>query len=569
MASWTLGVSTGAGPLGCSGWRGAPRRMTTRARRRPIRASAAASARASAVATEPSADGASGTAPPALTSKSLGVERGQLLPPVPSERVHWVCDAEGVARMREAVMDPTMNPTTREGYPPVVGLDGEWKPGSRTPVSILQVATRTDAFVVDLFAVAPAASPACDAFDAFLAELLSSETVYKLGFSFGYDLSRMRASYPHLPSLRELHPRALVDVKQLAHVASANRMNLRVGLATLTRLVLGANLSKEQQCSDWSRRPLSAPQLAYAAADAYYLCLIFDKCVSKSNDTLLGKRLDDVVAAGDPRAKGKHLPRKAKKALKKQAALAARLVQRAANGDRLIGHAQRVPETIDVTVDVPRALASVGAIVQGGNRKGAVKLLAGDGDARASKRGGALERWANACALYLSVGQPGKRGSGTFWEENPGGDVWMRPDANAFAAADADDVFAFRRATTTSGTTRDEDDGVDGYGLLPGEDPEADEVCPVDDDDDEGVSGGVGGVGEPPEAVLFMRRPPGGYVFCGRLEGARGAGVGGDVDEGADLGELRLRLVDTAALRTSSTFHQLVGCRLEAPPPDR
>ena len=561
---WTPGVSTGAWPAGYSGWRGAPPRMKTRARRRPLRALAAASAGASVVSTEPSADGASGAAPPALTSKSLGVERGKLLPPVPSERVHWVCDAEGVARMREAVMDPTMNPTTREGYPPVVGLDGEWKPGSRTPVSILQVATRTDAFVVDLFAVAPAASPACDAFDAFLGELLSSETVYKLGFSFGYDLSRMRASYPHLPSLRELHPRALVDVKQLAHVASANRMNLRVGLATLTRLVLGANLSKEQQCSDWSRRPLSAPQLAYAAADAYYLCLIFDKCVAKSNDTILGKRLDDVVAAGDPRAKGKHLPRKAKKALKKQAALAARLVQRAANGDRLIGHAQRVPETTDVTVDVPRALASVGALVKGGNRKGAVKLLAGDGDARASKRGGALERWANACAFYLSVGQPGKRGSGMFWEESPGGDVWMRPDANAFAAASAEDVSAFRRATTTSGT--------DGYDLLPGEDPEADEVCPVDDDDDEGVGGGAGGGvggGDPPEALLFTRRPPGGYVFCGRLEGATRGRAGEDEDESAHIGELRLRLVDTAALRASSTFHQLVGCRLEEAPPER
>ena len=168
--------------------------------------------------------------------------------------------------------------------------------GSRTPVSILQVATRTDAFVVDLFAVAPAASPACDAFDAFLGELLSA-TVYKR-FSFGYDLSRMRASYPHLPSLRELHPRALVDVKQLAHVASANRMNLRVGLATLTRLVLGANLSKEQQCSDCAASTPRRRSLE-AAADAYYLCLIFDdKCVAKSNDTILGKRLDDVVAAG-------------------------------------------------------------------------------------------------------------------------------------------------------------------------------------------------------------------------------------------------------------------------------
>jgi hypothetical protein len=144
-------------------------------------------------------------APAALTSKALGVERGQTLPPVPGGRVHWVADAAGVKAMREAVMDPAHNPTTREGHPPVVGLDGEWKPGSRTPVSILQVATRTDAFVVDLFAVAKRDAPddAREAFDAFLHELLFSDEVYKLGFSFGYDLTRMKASYPHLASLRQ------------------------------------------------------------------------------------------------------------------------------------------------------------------------------------------------------------------------------------------------------------------------------------------------------------------------------------------------------------------------------
>ena len=57
-----------------------------------------------------------------------------------------------------------------------------------------------------------------------------------------------------------------------------------------------------------------------------------------------------------------------------------------------------------------------------------------------------------------------------------------------------------------------------------------------------------------PAALLFMRRPPGNYVFCGRLETAQGA-------PGA------VRLVDAAALRQGSTFHQLVGCRLREAPP--
>jgi len=51
-------------------------------------------------------------------------------------------------------------------------------------------------------------------------------------------------------------------------------------------------------------------------------------------------------------------------------------------------------------------------------------------------------------------------------------------------------------------------------------------------------------------ALLFMRRAPGSFVFCGRLEA-----VGGGQGAG-------LRLVDSAALRQSSTYHQLIGCRL-------
>ena len=158
------------------------------------------------------AESPSSTAPAALTSKGLGVERGKTLPPVPPANVHWVCDVEGIQAMRRAVLDfqsDDGNPTTREGYPPIVGLDGEWKPGSRTPVSILQVATRTEAFVVDLFACAPSDSPACEAFDEFLHDMLQAEELYKLGFSFGYDLSRMRASYPHLAALRAGEPKSM------------------------------------------------------------------------------------------------------------------------------------------------------------------------------------------------------------------------------------------------------------------------------------------------------------------------------------------------------------------------
>ena len=484
--------------------------------------------------------------PAALTSKSLGVERGQTLPPVPGGRVHWVADAAGIASMRQAVMDPSFNPTTREGYPPVVGMDGEWKPGSRTPVSILQIATRTDAFVVDLFAVAKREAPAdCQqAFDSFLHELLTSEDVYKLGFSFGYDLTRMKASYPHLASLRnQSEPRQLVDVKQLAHAASANRSNLRVGLATLTKMVVGATLSKQEQCSDWSRRPLTNAQLQYAAADAFYLNLIFDKSIEKSHGKLL-KSLDSIVAMGDPRAKGKHLPRKAKKALKKQAQLAARLTKGndysgGGFGTQGTGSSGRRADIQDVKIDLVNCVANnVGQATSGG-RKGVTKFLSSGKDVRAPKRGGAVERWANAAVLFVSVGQTGKstRGIGEFWEETKGGDVFFTPDQ---ASLEGSGTAIARTPLETCLSTSVADACLD--------DPEAEEAFPVDDNYIENDSS------EPPEALLFMRRQPGNYVFCGRLE--------------TTDAQSALRLVDSQALRNGSTFHQLIGCRLrnEEPP---
>ena len=533
--------------------------------------------------TDDDSSSTSSNAPAALTSKGLGVVRGHTLPPVPPENVHWVCDVDGIERMRRAVLDLNTvdggNPTTREGYPPVVGLDGEWKPGSRTPVSILQVATRTEAFVVDLFACAPADSPACETFDAFLHDMLQTRELYKLGFSFGYDLSRMRASYPHLASLRAGEPKSMIDVKQVAYSASANRMNLRIGLATLTKFALGATLSKQEQCSDWARRPLTKAQLAYAAADAFYLNLIFDKCVAKSNGKLL-TRLDEMVAMGDPRAKGKHLPRKAKKALKKQMALSARLMQQAGGGKPL-GHAQRERDMENVNVNVENALSSVGAACEKG-RKGAVKLLSGGADVRQGKRasrGSSVEVWANAAVLYLSVGQPGKgkHGVGDFWEEKVAaggggdggedcaGDIIMRPHEASFVGVAPEVMARFSGALTSRIRTMAdaaEDTSpaaAEPQGVGKGEEGTKDE--------EEGESLRERARVEESKqqtALLFMRRPPGHYVFCGRLEAVNGGGGGGGED-GNPVGWLRL--VDTAPLRSSSTFHQLIGCRLlpEAP----
>jgi len=60
----------------------------------------------------------------------------------------------------------------------------------------------------------------------------------------------------------------------------------QVGLAALANELIGLSLAKEQQWTDWAKRPLSDAQLAYADADVRHLPAIYGKLVAR-----LGPRL--------------------------------------------------------------------------------------------------------------------------------------------------------------------------------------------------------------------------------------------------------------------------------------
>jgi ribonuclease D len=55
----------------------------------------------------------------------------------------------------------------------------------------------------------------------------------------------------------------------------------QVGYARLVSAVLNIELDKEQQWTDWARRPLSAAQLAYATADVEYLLPLYRELVGQ------------------------------------------------------------------------------------------------------------------------------------------------------------------------------------------------------------------------------------------------------------------------------------------------
>jgi ribonuclease D len=58
----------------------------------------------------------------------------------------------------------------------------------------------------------------------------------------------------------------------------------RHGLKDLVRELLGIDLSKQQQSSDWGAETLTEPQIAYAASDVLYLHAVRDKL-----DTMLAR----------------------------------------------------------------------------------------------------------------------------------------------------------------------------------------------------------------------------------------------------------------------------------------
>ena len=76
----------------------------------------------------------------------------------------------------------------------------------------------------------------------------------------------------------------IIDTQVMAAFAGIGD---QVGLANLANDLLGLTLGKEQQWTDWKRRPLSEAQLAYADADVRHLPAIYALLADR-----LGERID-------------------------------------------------------------------------------------------------------------------------------------------------------------------------------------------------------------------------------------------------------------------------------------
>lgn len=92
----------------------------------------------------------------------------------------------------------------------------------------------------------------------------------------------LHAATQDLPCLAELglHPDAIFDTELAARVLGLPK----VGLASLTEDLLGISLAKTHGAADWSRRPLPAAWLNYAALDVELLHLLREELITRLTD---------------------------------------------------------------------------------------------------------------------------------------------------------------------------------------------------------------------------------------------------------------------------------------------
>jgi hypothetical protein len=157
----------------------------------------------------------------------------------------------------------------------VYGFDVEW--GDDAGAALLQIGTSKGVVLVDIPALSMTVEGA-DALERTVGSLFASSKCVVIGFSCRQDLSRLRSS----PCARNNHwfgeTSAVLDLQVLVGKPLSQR-----GLSMCCEHYLLKPLDKSEQCSLWTKRPLSEQQRVYASLDAFVCALIYVKHFSKDD----------------------------------------------------------------------------------------------------------------------------------------------------------------------------------------------------------------------------------------------------------------------------------------------
>ena len=138
------------------------------------------------------------------------------------------------------------------GQSKVLGFDTETRPafnkGESYPICLLQLSTENDAYLFRLNTIP---------FHKNLRKLLEREDIIKTGVAIHDDIKGLK-------KLGNYKPGGFIEIADLAKQLGI----LKLGLQSLTAILLGKKLSKKNKLTNWEKKTLTPDQLKYAATDA-------------------------------------------------------------------------------------------------------------------------------------------------------------------------------------------------------------------------------------------------------------------------------------------------------------
>lgn len=142
---------------------------------------------------------------------------------------------------------------------------------------LVQLCTEGGTYVVDPFVVDDLG---------VLAPVFENEAAVKLFHAGTQDIEIL---YREVGAM----PRPIFDVQVAAALLG---QSYQAGLASLLSSFLGVNIKKSDSFTDWTRRPLAASQLSYAAEDVIYLPRLYEVMTSRLEELGRLHWLDDEFA---------------------------------------------------------------------------------------------------------------------------------------------------------------------------------------------------------------------------------------------------------------------------------
>ena len=241
---------------------------------------------------------------------------------------------------------------------PVLALDTEFmRTDTFFPrLALVQVSSGEQAWLIDPLAIDELAP---------VAAMLSDPGVVKVLHSCSEDLEVFQCALG-------CRPAPLYDT-QVAAALTGHGFSL--GYGALVLRLLGIELDKQETRSDWLQRPLSGPQLAYAAADVHYLLPVYrqlaEAAARQGKAAWMAEEMHRLLvqaAAGVPpreqyrRVKGAGRLKRVELAALRE--LAAWREARARAGNRPRGHLVNDAELLALAIARPRDRAALAAVAE-------------------------------------------------------------------------------------------------------------------------------------------------------------------------------------------------------------